>query len=225
MRNLSARICRCRNIVAGEVFNLVYTAKANILADNCIFIHIPQNAGTSITEAFNLPASNHYTAKELQWWMGRRCFNRFFSFCIIRNPYDRLVSLYHNTRLERSQPHAILADDHLREHTDYELLKDASLDQCADLLLEGKLSKLWNPQTDWFLDDNGEILVTYVGHYETLDQDFIFLTQQIQGAMRQFPIMNSSHRRIAYSGELTDYARAAANHFYRRDFATFAYQQ
>lgn len=224
MHTMSAHIRRCRNIVAGEIFNLAYTAKANVVASNCIFVHIPKNAGTSITKAFDLPTSNHYTAKELQWWMGRRSFDRFFSFCIIRNPYDRFLSLYHYARLERSIHHSVYPEDQRRKHSDYELLKSASLNDCADMLVENKLSKLWNPQTDWFLDDNDEILVNYIGHYETINQDFAFLTQRMCGEVRLLPTINSSQRKVPYTEELTEYARSAVDRFYKRDFKTLNYK-
>lgn len=63
-----------------------------------IFIHIPKCAGRSISEAFNQPF-DHYTASYYQtkhpdWW------NEYTVFTTVRNPYQRLVSMYHYIKNE-----------------------------------------------------------------------------------------------------------------------------
>ncbi len=223
MSTLSNHVRRIRNIVAAEVFSCSYTAKANLMGKNCIFIHIPKTAGTSITQAFNLTTTNHYTAQELRWWMGSRSYGRFYSFCIARNPYDRFLSLYHYARLEHSTHHSVHPEDTRRKHSDYDLLKDASINECADLLRDGKLSALWKPQTDWFLDTNGDLLVNYVGHYETLEYDFALLSFHICGEVMLLPRVNESGRQLPCDQELTEYAITAIESVYARDLATLDY--
>lgn len=85
-----------------------------------IFVHIYKNAGSSVTNAlmpyasnkwqrmtshvlkrFNIslqfdpqPFPSHIKASELINAMGKEAFEAFFSFAIIRNPWDWQVSLY-----------------------------------------------------------------------------------------------------------------------------------
>lgn len=57
-----------------------------------IFVHIPKCAGRSICDIFN-QRFDHYTAKyyELEF---NRFWKEYTKITIVRNPYDRLVSLY-----------------------------------------------------------------------------------------------------------------------------------
>jgi len=37
---------------------------------------------------------NHMNARAIKRHLGRKVFNRYFKFCVIRNPYDKMVSMY-----------------------------------------------------------------------------------------------------------------------------------
>ena len=63
----------------------------------CIFVHIPKNAGTSVEELLigsaSAPQSQHFTSRELEQH-NPVLYQRLYRFCIVRNPYDRLLSAY-----------------------------------------------------------------------------------------------------------------------------------
>jgi len=63
----------------------------------CIFVHIPKNAGTSVEELLigceSAPRSQHFTCRELKS-QNPELYSSLFRFCIVRNPYDRLISAY-----------------------------------------------------------------------------------------------------------------------------------
>ncbi|GFM34410.1 sulfotransferase family protein [Desulfovibrio subterraneus] len=215
MHILSQRLRRFRNIVAAEVLNLAYTGKANVVSSNALFIHIPHNAGEAISSAFGLSSSDHYTARELNWWMGKRCYERFFTFCFVRNPYDRFLSLYRNARSPREESEHSAAD--------YELLRNADLETCAELLLLGKLSRQWHPQTSWFLNDTGEIIVDYIGRYETLNEDLAFVSQRICGEYLLMPDRHTAGNDKAYRRILPDSVTDALSRYYMQDMAMLGY--
>lgn len=60
-----------------------------------VFVHIPRTSGTSVEAAFNLVKEareiHHYTASMLKKMVG----DDFYWFSIVRNPWDRVISAYH----------------------------------------------------------------------------------------------------------------------------------
>jgi hypothetical protein len=67
----------------------------------CIFIHIPRTGGTSIEVAFTgndlfnvIPFQKHLTARQSKDFYGDY-WDDYFKFSIVRNPWDRVISLYH----------------------------------------------------------------------------------------------------------------------------------
>jgi len=67
----------------------------------CIFIHVPRTGGTSIEWAlegksvFNeTPSEKHLTASA-SMEMYKEYWDSYFKFSFVRNPWDRVVSMYH----------------------------------------------------------------------------------------------------------------------------------
>ena len=109
-----------------------------------IFVHIYKNAGSSMTNAlmpyasnkwqrmtshvlkrFNIslqfdpqPFPSHIKASELINAMGKEAFETFFSFAIIRNPWDWQVSLYkYMLKSFSHHQHALLKVSEALTHT------------------------------------------------------------------------------------------------------------
>lgn len=96
-----------------------------------IFIHIPKNAGTAITNTFNMSDIGHhfpiyYKQKYPKEW------ETFKKFAVIRNPWDRVVSNYEYARLKKSYWHS---SQNNSKHFDYNLLKNSSFDECINILV------------------------------------------------------------------------------------------
>lgn len=133
-------------------------------SDKFLFIHIPKNAGTSIASGLGFEVTSHIKAFEIKKRYGADYLNKRFSFSIIRNPIDRFISLYNYSRMEISYYHNNLnpSKSFYGKHLDYEILKNASLFECALLLKQGKLKhdnswNHWQPQYTWLFDELGNI--------------------------------------------------------------------
>ena len=65
---------------------------------NLIFVHIPRTGGTSIEKALGFQMGNqekHLSAKDIRGQIGEVAWENAFKFSFVRNPWDRIISLYH----------------------------------------------------------------------------------------------------------------------------------
>jgi hypothetical protein len=125
-------------------------------AHECIFIHIPKNAGTSIARFLGLKVTSHLTLAELAETTFFKHNQNTPIFAIVRHPLTRFLSLYNYARMDISYYHNNIEPEKglYGAHADYIRLRHSSIDEAIDLLVEGKLthSRRWNhwqPQVRW----------------------------------------------------------------------------
>lgn len=68
-----------------------------MIIDNLIFIHPPRCSGTSIENSFGWQneSEKHLSASSIRKKIGEKHWGNLFKFGIIRNPFDRVISMYH----------------------------------------------------------------------------------------------------------------------------------
>lgn len=123
---------------------------------DCIFIHIPKTAGSSIARLLGLEVSSHLTYQELirtEFYAGNP---ELPVFAIVRDPLARFISLYNYARMPISAYHNNIEPNKALygPHSDYQLLSDADLDDAIEHLIHQRLvhDRRWNqwlPQTFW----------------------------------------------------------------------------
>lgn len=204
--------------------NINYTGKF-------IFVHIPKNAGTSVYKALGFGNSYHTQAKEYKQSMGD-VYNDFFSFCFVRNPFDRFVSTYNYARLDESYYHSSINPGKtiFGKHLDYDILKQATLEQAVDLLIEEKLvhDKTWNhwkPQTEWILDDQENVIIDYIGRVEDIRIDFQNISSILAlPAGNHLSVLNASQQKKEDYRQLIHPAmREKLAWYYRKDIELLGY--
>ena len=195
-----------------------------------IFVHVPKNAGTSITKAlrqsggYESPGYGSVDQDFAMGWMdgevrrvvravGADVWAEYFTFAFVRNPWDRLVSGWQFTR-QRGK----------HELTFAEFVKGLpSLDTAQEPdALERAISTHWHamPQSDHLVVD-GEVAVDFVGHVETLDEDWRAISARI-GSDGDVPRANTSDRG-EYRSYYTDDLLAVVDERLRLDATTFGY--
>jgi hypothetical protein len=114
-------------------------------------------------EIINLPV--HTTADTFRKVLGPKVYDSFFKFAFVRNPWDHALSLYlYNLKRPDMKAHAATA-------------KFASF---RDYILTGYApDRIGSPQRDMVADTDGNIIVDFVGRFETLAQDFAHVRTQI----------------------------------------------
>lgn len=159
----------------------------------CIFIHIPKVAGTSVKEVLELPGQGHppwfYFAEQYpEKWRS------YLKFTIVRNPWDRIISSYSYARMETSYWH----NSKTVKHPDYDLLKNKSFDDFCEVLYSKRdllKHESWRPQCDWLVgmhQGRKVLTVELVLKFENLTDDFSDLCKRLGIANTALPFINPS---------------------------------
>ncbi len=173
-----------------------------------IFVHVPKTAGKSIVEAlkplkgnnkwlidrktkhetlyeFSASYANKRGFKFRNW---RRIFNAptdeiikmYFCFGFVRNPWDRMLSLYNY--LQKMRPRDEISEIKSFEHFVLESCNEASW---INTLHSMRL------QADYFKPNNDCIDMDYIGHYESLHEDLKIIGLRL-GIDIEIPHVNKS---------------------------------
>ena len=132
-----------------------------------IFIHIPKTAGISLVRSiFGDVTLEGHRSVSFYKQVFKNKYSDFFTFTIVRNPWDRLYSAYKFLQKGGINIHDKNAfETHLSTYKDFE-----------DFVLNGLNEKIiWEimhfiPQHEFVCDKNGQIIVDYVGRFENLNK-------------------------------------------------------
>jgi hypothetical protein len=194
-----------------------------------LFIHIQKTGGSSVARVLRREISGlepflgtHDHALWARQALGAE-YGGLFSFAFVRNPWDRLVSWYTmiQERREKWRP------EELNRLWRYALRCSNSFEEfvrdCTDVVhdTDGVKSFAFN-QLDYLTDEDGTLIVDFVGRYERLNQDAEALFSRIGVPGARLPHANpSSHRH--YSSYYSEEARHIVAERFARDIEYFGY--
>ena len=148
-------------------------------AHKFIFIHIYKNAGSSINTALadycylnhqqrffkytgikkfkdRWDFEQHVKARELRLLTGKKIWDSYLKFGVVRNPWDWQVSLYHYILMDTS-------------HYDHNLIKSF---KTFDNYLKWRVSGNFETQLEFLTDEKNKIIVDKVLKYESINEGF-----------------------------------------------------
>jgi chondroitin 4-sulfotransferase 11 len=176
-----------------------------------IFIHVPKTAGTSIKTSLGMKTSGtlmHKSATESSHLYSQE-WNKYFTFSFVRNPWDRVVSIffYYQTQRQRHK------------------LPDNFNAFCSDL--EVNLDILGHPGLKYtqkkYISIDNQIAVDYVGKVENLQNDFNIICERLGIEHRILPhIRKTNHKH--YSEYYSEENRKKVAEVFREDIETFSYK-
>ena len=139
---------------------------------------------------------------------GQEQFKSYFKFGFVRNPWDRVVSLY-----ERKEA--------------LELRNKMSFDEFVDWIQYSSATCLHSSphryQLDWFVDPNGTVLADFIGRFERLAEDWAFVAKKI-GVSEALPHSRPNPRLRHYTEYYNSKTRAIVAEKFKVDIETFGYQ-
>ena len=203
-------------------------------AHQCVFIHVPKTAGQSIERVFldvlgltwetraplllrpnddpsrGPPRLAHLTASEYVscGHVSQTQFDSYFKFAFVRNPWDRILSEY----MFRGYAAKCSLRSYLLEH-----------------LPDPYWSDRWyhvRPQCDFLEDEEGSLLVDFIGRFENLQPDFDRVCDRLRLGRRPLPHANATRYqdRRHYSSYYDSETRDLVAERYARDIARFDYE-
>jgi len=149
-----------------------------------IFIHLPKTAGTSVSGTFGIQAM-HLTALESKERY-REKWDSYFKWCIVRNPWDRFVSMYHHRQLKGFKEFRMNPDLNFKNWLRH-ILKDHT--------------RLNRYQLGRITIDN-EIALDYVVRFEKLKEGFEYVSNQIGSKLPLRHLNKTHHRHYSYYYDL-----------------------
>lgn len=174
----------------------------------CIFIQVPKTGSTSIRHLLGQPPKPHLNACQIEQNIAAEKFENYFKFGFVRNPWDRAVSLY-----ERKEG--------------LQLKNKMSFDEFVEWLKFSSATCL-HPlphryQLDWFLNQNGDVIVDFIGRFEQLQKDWGFVSKRI-GLSHQLPHLNKNCQRSHYSRYFNKKTRQIIADRFAVDIEYFGYE-
>jgi hypothetical protein len=177
-----------------------------------ISIHIPKTAGTSIAGALiaqgfvELPfvekyslvnvncklrgihrPSKHAKARDIKLAIGNKNWEKYFTFAIVRNPWDLMVSSYNWWLQKGNQWEKMRQDvDAIRKMNFSEFIQSRYGSQM--------INEQYGCLKDWICDANGMIMVDFVGKFENLADDWAFICKQLGLEQSDLPHANKTKR-------------------------------
>ena len=168
-----------RNFIRFRDLPLLYgrvpkVANSSIKAALCRLLKTPPQEGIRTTsDSFWRTGTNGETSM-LSNHEARMCRGTHFSFSFVRNPFDRLVSAYNNKILELDEiPGRMKAMglSHSMPFGDFLHIVASTQDEDLDVHLL--------PQSSILCLD-GQLIPSFVGHLETMQEDWIALQRQLR---------------------------------------------
>src|SRR5210317_729274 len=171
---------------------------------NCLFVHIPKTAGQSVEQFFMdllgldwehdrealLLQSNddpargteklaHLSASEYVdcGYLPQQEFSAYFKFSFVRNPWSRILSEY---RYRNYFHHLSFRDFVLNK-----MPKPGWDDEYRHVM----------PQYDMLHDNDGNLLVDYIGRFESLQDDFDRICEKLDIPVSRLPHRNKSDKK------------------------------
>jgi hypothetical protein len=180
--------------------------------DRFVFIHINKTGGSSIEKALNIPFE-HKTAIEKIEEIGKNKWERKFTFTVVRNPWDKVVSHYHY-RVKTNQTR--LRDNPVEFK---EWVKRAYGEQ--DPFFYDK-PKMFMPQVNWITDKDGNVLVNEIIHFENLESEFNRLLKRLNRKTGLPHVKNSN--RSDYPEYYDEVTIEIVRSWFKKDIEMFSYQ-
>lgn len=198
-------------------------------AHRLVFVHIQKTGGATITNILReyTPDVHGLGARHQFAVRGRRkleAWDDYFKFAFVRNPWARLVSWH--SMIRRAEKRGARPQNKLWRYAQENSSNfDEFIRFCTDEILIGRgvrYSFAYN-QLDYVTDENGELLVDFVGRLENFDDDLRTVLTKTGISLDAIPRYNRS-KHGHYSEMYTPETEEIVRRRFKRDIDFFGYE-
>ena len=196
----------------GSLLNAFYSKKI-------IFVHIPKTAGISVAKAiFGDVSLEGHRSIIFYKNLFNEDFSEYFTFSVVRNPWDRLYSAFKFLEKGGINIHDRNAyEQYLEEYKDFE-----------DFVTNGLNKKMiyeimhFIPQSEFICSKDGKIDVNYIARFENLKDDISKLSEKINNPIELDH--HNSNRKVSYKEIYTSDMIKKVEEIYKMDIINFNYK-
>jgi hypothetical protein len=195
--------------------------------NNCIFVHVPKAAGSSIEGSSIFDdkrklseegIGGHATAMEFKQLYPEK-FDQYFKFTFVRNPYSRLISAYfYLSRGGGGNEYdtSIYRKYFENKHVDFTAFVEGIL---SEEMLNDVLHL--KPQYTFLCDDDGILLVDFIGRQEHFLRDAKIIFNRLKLPLDYRHVRRGKNKHFSYY-----YSKGSQDkvfNLYRKDFEMLDY--
>jgi hypothetical protein len=152
------------------------------------------------------PAFKHLPANMARSLIGRSRWDRYFTFTFVRNPWARVLSEYSR---------------HRHDYGSNDTLKDGFTRWVLD---GGNWLARENTMASFVKDENGNVIMDFVGKTESLDSDLEEICSRIGIDSPEIRYLNQSENRMCYRDIYTNETRDLVTEWVADDATLFGYE-
>jgi hypothetical protein len=186
-----------------------------------IFIAVPKTGSSSVEQSLSAydnaglsqSFNKHALAMVVEEGLPADVWECSFKFAFVRDPYEWLYSWYRYRQREGLQ------NPGHKRHKIY--TGNMSFDEFAHCFAD---EELMLKQSDFIRSPAGELRVDFVGRYETLQDDFTKVCEQLGIEAPPLEWVNSSGPAVACRELLSASGKRRVDDYFRQDFEWFGYE-
>jgi len=164
--------------------------------------------------------AKHLSAAQLKLILGEK-YDEAFSFSIVRNPWARAVSRCFFTHVDNKPTWR----ERLRRGTGRTFHRKTFDEWIKARAAEAEKKGGLNNQIDKLTDQQGNIMVKFVGRLETVNESFAHVCRSIGVEPIPVPHVNpGQNNKKHYTEFYNDWSRDLVAELYKRDIETFGYE-
>jgi hypothetical protein len=185
----------------------------------CIFVHIPKCAGIAVSKSLLGKPVGHLSALDYRIIFGKKDFNSYYKFTFVRNPFSRLVSAY---EFMQNGGYGEPDKDIVAIAKRYSTFQDFVLNYLTPH--KAKRIRHFRPQHFFVCDSSNNIMVDFVGRFESIEQDYENIRHKINIGNSLIKINATNGRRLSLDANYENpLVLNKVIEIYYKDFEIFSY--